>query len=200
MIELTTIRDLVAIFGVIAGFSYYVLTVRTNQKNQEISIRNQELALYSQELTRKAQEQALLTRQAQLFMPIYAKFHDREFMKAFIDVMVSWEWESFEDFQRKYGIENLDAYSRLIMIIDYFEGIGVLVRRDLIDVSFIDDLFSSVVIMFWEKISGFIVEYRIQRNVPQFAEQFEYLYNVVKEIAEEQNPELKKGMTPIKKP
>ena len=28
MIELSTIRDLVAIFGVVAGFSYYVLTVR----------------------------------------------------------------------------------------------------------------------------------------------------------------------------
>jgi hypothetical protein len=28
MVELSVIRDLLAIFGVIAGFSYYVLTVR----------------------------------------------------------------------------------------------------------------------------------------------------------------------------
>jgi len=47
MIELSTIRDLVAIFGVIAGFSYYVLTVRATRKNQQ---------------------QQLETRQAQLFM------------------------------------------------------------------------------------------------------------------------------------
>jgi len=37
--------DFIAIFGVIAGFSYYVLTVRNNQRNQEISLRNQEQTL-----------------------------------------------------------------------------------------------------------------------------------------------------------
>ena len=52
MIELDVIRDLVAIFGVIAGFSYYVMTVRINQKNQELML--------------KAQQQQLETRQAQL--------------------------------------------------------------------------------------------------------------------------------------
>jgi sensor domain CHASE-containing protein len=41
MIELSVIRDLVAIFGVIAGFSYYVLTVRANQKNQELTLKAQ---------------------------------------------------------------------------------------------------------------------------------------------------------------
>jgi hypothetical protein len=35
MIELSVVRDLVAIFGVIAGFSYYVLTVRNAQRNQQ---------------------------------------------------------------------------------------------------------------------------------------------------------------------
>ena len=64
MIELSTIRDLVAIFGVIAGFSYYVLTVRANQRNQEIAMKNQELML-------KAQQQTVETRQAQLFMQVY---------------------------------------------------------------------------------------------------------------------------------
>jgi hypothetical protein len=33
MIELGVIRDLVTIFGVLAGFSCYVLTVRNNQRN-----------------------------------------------------------------------------------------------------------------------------------------------------------------------
>jgi hypothetical protein len=38
MIELSVVRDLVAIFGVIAGFIYYVLTVRDNQKNQQMQL------------------------------------------------------------------------------------------------------------------------------------------------------------------
>lgn len=35
MIELGMIRDIVTIFGVIAGFSYFVLTVRNAQINQQ---------------------------------------------------------------------------------------------------------------------------------------------------------------------
>jgi len=38
MIELSVIRDLVAIFGVIAGFSYYVLTVRNTRKAHELQV------------------------------------------------------------------------------------------------------------------------------------------------------------------
>ena len=37
MVELSIIRDCIAIFGVLAGFSYYVLTVRANQKNQKMA-------------------------------------------------------------------------------------------------------------------------------------------------------------------
>ena len=50
--------------GILVGVFYYIMTIRTNQRNQEISLKNQQLTLQSQELTRKAQEQALETRQA----------------------------------------------------------------------------------------------------------------------------------------
>ena len=56
MIDPTTvsmIRDLVAIFGVIAGFTYYVLTVKNTRKNQQLQLE---------------------TRQAQLFMQIFQEF------------------------------------------------------------------------------------------------------------------------------
>ncbi len=55
MFELSVVRDLVAIFGVIAGFGYYVLTVRNNQENQR---------------------QQLETRQAQLYMQVYNVSHN----------------------------------------------------------------------------------------------------------------------------
>jgi len=35
MIELSIIRDLVAIFGVIAGFTYYVMTVRQTEQEEK---------------------------------------------------------------------------------------------------------------------------------------------------------------------
>lgn len=104
MIELSMIRDLVAIFGVLAGFSYYVLTVRANQKNQELAL--------------KSQQQQLETRQAQLFMPLYSNVHDREFLKTIIPILLEWEWTDYDDFHSKYGTQNIEEYSRFYTILD----------------------------------------------------------------------------------
>ena len=76
MITTTTvsmIRDIVAIFGVIAGFTYYVLTVR-NQKR---------------------------ARQAQLLIQLYNRMQDRTLMEAYNEVMTR-KWSSIEDYNSKY--------------------------------------------------------------------------------------------------
>ena len=121
------------------------------------------------------------TRQAQLFMPIYAKFHDKAFMEDFLKIVGTWEWNSYDDWFEKYGRSNLKEYSSLIALFDYMEGIGVLVKRGLIDISFIDDLISGLIIMLWDKMESIVVVYRERFNYPQFAEHFEYLYNRLKE-------------------
>ena len=49
MIDLTTlsmIRDIVTIFGVIAGFSYYVMTVRNSTKARKTQLLMQLRSLY----------------------------------------------------------------------------------------------------------------------------------------------------------
>ena len=86
MIELSMIRDLVAIFGVIAGFSYYVLTVRNSQRNQELSL--------------KAQEQALETRQTQIFMHIWQQLNSEETNKSIMELL-NLEIKGFEEYLQK---------------------------------------------------------------------------------------------------
>jgi hypothetical protein len=61
----------------------------------------------------------------------------------------------------------------------------------LLDASLVDDLMSGMVIGFWEKCSPLVFEMREVENVPQISEWFEYLYNQIKPIAEEQHPELR---------
>lgn len=173
MVEFSVIRDCIAIFGVLAGFSYYVLTVRNTQKNQQ---------------------QALETRQAQLVMPIYAKLNDKEFMKD-MGAMMTWQWTDYDDFMNKYGpFTNIEAWSIVTASIDYYEGIGVLVKRNLIDITFIDDLMSGMIMMSWDKLRDYIYGWRKNRNYPQFGEYFEYLYHRILEIAEKQHPEIKSGI------
>jgi hypothetical protein len=100
---LQVVRDLVAIFGVIAGFTYYVLTVRNTQKNQQLQLE---------------------TRQAQLFMQIYDKFTNKEYVKDWVDFVFLQEFDDYQEYMEKYGYRNnLDAWASRVAISDYFEGI-----------------------------------------------------------------------------
>lgn len=93
----------------------------------------------------------------------------------------------------KYGPQvNLRATAKTRTIDQYFEGIGVLVHRNLIDVDLVDDMMSSLLISYWEKRGSLIYEARERFNSPQIMEWTEYLYNEVRKVAERQHPELRK--------
>jgi uncharacterized protein YozE (UPF0346 family) len=154
MVELSVIRDLVAIFGVIAGFTYYVMTVRHQNSS----------------------------RKAQLFMEMYRDFKRPDVQKAFHDIVHVWHWDSFEDFQEKYGRSNWDENNKYMLVYSIYEGLGVLIYRELIDVKMIELLMRSYVTRFWEKIGPIMVEVRTRYDAPLAAEWTEYLYNEVKKI------------------
>jgi len=132
----------------------------------------------------------LQTRQAQLFMPIYSKMNDGDFMRDGMEILYEWKWADYEDFERKY-LEDRDNRAKFWSMSNYFEGIGVLVKTRLIGPGFIDDLISSGVIGMWEKLRPVVVVWRVRNHIPQLNEHFEYLYSVVKGIAERQQPELR---------
>lgn len=81
MIDISTIRDFVAIFGVIAGFSYYVLTVRNAQKSHRL-----------------AEE----SRQIQ----VITNFIQTEEAYGRIIELMNMEWTDYDEFERKYGSDN----------------------------------------------------------------------------------------------
>ena len=161
MIELSVIRDLVAIFGVIAGFSYYVLTVHNQNR----------------------------TRQAQLFMQIFSRQYEIEQRRS-LHLIQNIEYEDYDDFMEKYGMENNpDIWLRMSSVGTYFEGIGVLVKRKLVDPTMVDDLMSGRIIDYWETIGPMTLEYRERTGDYEVWEQVEYLYNVIKPIQDKQRIE-----------
>jgi hypothetical protein len=98
-------------------------------------------------------------------------------------------WTDIEDFLSKYGPDtNPKAYDKVRSLGSFYEGIGVLVNRKLIEPAMVDDLMSNGIVSFWEQFGPALLEYR-KRNWPQAAEWVEYLYNVIKPIVEEQHPE-----------
>ena len=161
---------MVAATGVLVAAIYYVMTLRTNQRNIKTTLE---------------------TRQAQLFMPIYSTYYSEDFIKAHSEIM-KWSWTDYDDYVSKYSYEsNPDAYVMYRKMFGYLEGLGVIVRRGLIDPSLVDDLMSGMVVTFWEKFGSFIKERRRILDYPQVGEQIEYLYGKVKPIAERQRVELK---------
>ena len=182
MVDLTLLQSVSYIagaLGVCVAAIFYVLNLRISQKNQELSL--------------KSQQQNLETRQAQLFMPIYSTFYSNEFLKAFYEIM-TWSYDNYDDYVAKYGYTaNPDAAILHAKVNMYLEGIGVLVKRELIDPSLVDDLMSSIVVGYWEKYRPYVYDYRVRRDLHQMSEYVEYLYNQIKPIVERQHGELKKG-------
>jgi hypothetical protein len=165
-ITLQIIRDIVTIFGVLAGFTYYVLNVRNSQRIQKMTLE---------------------TRQAQLFMQIYNRWADREMTKMEYEFQ-EWQWNDYDDYVRKYE-SDVNSLSLRTTIGKYYEGIGVLVKRGLVDPTFVDDLMSTGILRYWEKFEPIVRETRARSDWPQRAEYQEYLYNQIKKVAESQHPE-----------
>jgi len=115
------------------------------------------------------------TRQTDLVMRLYSTFGSRE------------QWEAYRSLEAMKA-KDFDEYKELPSgtktmldsLYTFYEGVGVLLHRKLIDIGLVDDLFSTPIIMSWEKVEPIMKEARKRRNRPQIWEWFEYLYNEMK--------------------
>jgi hypothetical protein len=62
----------------------------------------------------------------------------------------------------------------------FFEGVGVLLQRKLLDIGLVSDLFGAEVKLAWKAVKPIVEERRKDFNEPKIYEWFEYLYNEVK--------------------
>jgi hypothetical protein len=132
------------------------------------------------------------TRQAQLFMELYSKWQDKGFNKSKLFVM-TYPIKSYEDYEGIFRDEEKGTTFRVVGT--FLEGLGVLVKRGLVEKGFVDDMMSGDIIGFWEKYGDAVREERRRMNYPQALEWAEYLYNEVKPLSLRQHPELGKGGT-----
>jgi len=113
------------------------------------------------------------TRQTDLIMRLYSRFGSEGFQKT-LDKVRRREAKGFHDYEEKYGL------AEWIAIGTFFEGIGVLLYRKLIDIGLVDDLFTSPIKMSWDKMKDSIIEARKEYGQPTIFEWFEYLANEMK--------------------
>jgi hypothetical protein len=153
MIELSVIRDLVAIFGVIAGFSYYVMTVRNASK------------------ARKTQ---LVSRLREELMTVEGGLIRMELLEM--------EWTDFDDFDAKYdSTVNPENYAKRFLWWGIYQEVGYLLREGLVDINTVYNLIGGHnSLILWTKFESIIIEQRKKYRDPSWFTYFEYFADEIK--------------------
>ena len=118
------------------------------------------------------------TRQTDLVMRLYSTYCSKEFTEALTRYLNA-DFKNYDDFVKKYGpipSEN-PVQIAFQMVGTFFEGIGELLHKKLIDAEIVQDLFA--VELYWTKAEPLMKELRKQFS-PKLWEWFEYLYNEMK--------------------
>ena len=158
---------MVAATGVLIAAINYVLNMRAMQRNSKA---------------------ALETRQAQLFMEIYRSSYSTEMIKHANNFWIN-PWNNFDDWRDSIWMnpENRTSWG---VWVNYYEGVGVLVKENLVDIRLVAELIAGITRKFWELHAPFIVEIRKYTGQPRFLSETEYLYNRLMKYMLE-HPELK---------
>jgi hypothetical protein len=150
MVDLTSISAILAAVGVFVGVVFAVLQLRDLVK----------------------------TRQTDLIMRLYSDFGSDELQRAGLTA-VHIEYEDYKDFVEKYGPPNSDNPVPLAIIKSalFFERVGILLHRKLIEVDTVSSVFGYSIRVLWEKLKPLMEESRKALNDPTIWKWFEYLYN-----------------------
>ena len=97
------------------------------------------------------------------------------------------EWTDFNDFAAKYDSSvNVENFEKRYSYWKYYDGMGLLLNRGLIDMEMAYHLMSGYgALWMWEKFKDIIYESRIRMNEPDHYVMFEYLADELKKMREQ---------------
>ena len=133
----------------------------------------------------KNQNLTLENRNAQLLMRIYDKYTETKLMRQQMEIInCDCDWTDVEDFWNRYGPEtNTEFYTSFGRLAYYFDGIGVLVKRNLVEKEAIYDLMGAHILQYWNNYYGPIMSgLREKWDNPDAYLQFEYLANEMEKL------------------
>ena len=120
-------------------------------------------------------------RQTDLVMRLYSTFGSKEFQDAWTRIE-SIKFKNYDEYVKKCGLRD---YAQCAT---FFEGIGVLLQKKLIDINLIDALFSVPLKHMYERMKPIIEGNREQFHDQRVFENFEYLYNEMQKREQKLQP------------
>jgi hypothetical protein len=115
----------------------------------------------------------LRVRKTDLVMRLYTTWDSLEFQRAFHTVY----WADFHDYDSAMAITGGER-QLWTYLLSFYDQVGVLLRRRLIEFDMVDDLLGNSTRQLWEKVAPMIREAR-DRYDPRLYEHFEFLYEEV---------------------
>ena len=103
------------------------------------------------------------------------------------EILYNWEWEDYEDYRTKYGTGsgNMEAFSMWMRTFQYFDGLGILIHKGLLDKALVAEMMSESLVLFWDKCKPIVEAAREYHNLPLAMRWTEYLYIEIKKHLEE---------------
>jgi hypothetical protein len=119
------------------------------------------------------------TRQTQMFMQLHQSKYDQNGLESIFRLM-NLEWEDYDDYMNKYGgtTGHIDIASDLTSWVEYFDGIGLLVKENMIDLETVYNITHARILFVWFKFETITKSLRKGPwGMPDYLENLEYLAN-----------------------
>jgi hypothetical protein len=145
--EIQTAYYMVAATGVLVAAGYYILNIRTNQRNQRIMLANSLM-------------QSILTEER------WTRYGE----------LLNMSWGDYDDFEKKYGSDfNLENFSKRQSTFTSFDVVGNLVSSGLADFDTVYNTDTWIIYWIWTKFQSIIEEQRMRYSGGGYLDGFEYI-------------------------
>jgi len=162
MVSVETISIVFTGLSISLAAFYYISTLRNAQRTQQLQLE---------------------TRQLDLYMKWQLEFSRPENWKTFNEVLAL-EWKDFDDFRRKYDhTVNPDDSAKRLSTWTYFNGLGYLLSRGMIDPDSIHEM-AVWIIGHWIKFEPIIQGFRELYGRPELWKWFEHMADEMKKVRE----------------
>ena len=120
-VTITLVKDIVTIVGVIAGFSYYYLTVQSQKKSQKLNTAYNIWNVHNDE-------------------EAYSRWHEA----------INLEWNDVDEFMEKYWSDP-KLQPRIGTIWQFYDGMGYMWKKGVIDLSEQASLYATGCLFLWRR-------------------------------------------------
>ena len=108
------------------------------------------------------------------FMELYDASRETTFQENMAEVLYQYEWIDYDNFLEKYGPKtNVTSWAKIQSLAQYFEGIGVMLQSNSVEIDQVYRLLSTKIIRCWEKLQSVILEQRQRELDPRIYSSFE---------------------------